>query len=71
MAKRHSVAAPVDTPYTVSEAARVLNRSAQTVRRYIDSGKLPAQRTKTGQRIVGSLALERLRRELEIPDEAA
>ena len=71
MAKRHSVAPVADTPHTVSEAARVLNKSAQTVRRYIDSGKLLAQRTKTGQRIVGGLALERLRRELETPDEAA
>lgn len=67
MAKRH--AAPDDTPHTVSEAARVLNKSAQTVRRYIDSGKLPARRTKSGQRIVGGLALERFRRE-QILDEA-
>jgi len=69
MPKRHFVTAK-ETPYTVSEAARVLNKSAQTVRRYIDTGRLPAQRTPGGQRIVGGQALERLRRQL-VPDEAA
>jgi excisionase family DNA binding protein len=36
---------------TVSEAVHVLDVAAQTVRDWADTGKLPALRTGTGQRI--------------------
>ena len=47
---------------TVSEAARMLNVAAQTVREWADRGKLPAQRTGTGQRIFERADIERAQR---------
>jgi len=46
---------------TVSEAARELRVSAQTVRQWADRGKLIAQRTSSGQRIFARDAVEQLR----------
>jgi excisionase family DNA binding protein len=56
-----------DRPVTVSEAARLLDVSADTVRRWEAAGILAARRTGTGVRIfaradVQRLATERARR---------
>jgi excisionase family DNA binding protein len=49
---------------TTSEAAKVLDRSADTVRLYERIGKLPAQKTKRGQRLFSVEDVEHLAREL-------
>jgi excisionase family DNA binding protein len=49
-------------PASVSEVGRALGKSAQTIRNWIDSGKLPATRTGTGQRIIDWKHVERLQR---------
>jgi len=49
---------------TVSDAARVLNRSADTVRTYERQGKLPAQRTRGGLRLFKASDVERLANQL-------
>lgn len=46
---------------SVSEAARQLKVSAQTVREWADHGKLPVMRTSSGQRIFLRTDVERLR----------
>jgi excisionase family DNA binding protein len=46
---------------TVSEAARALDKSAQTVREWADVGKLPSVRTVVGQRIFKRVDVERIR----------
>jgi excisionase family DNA binding protein len=46
---------------TVSEAARALDKSAQTVREWADVGKLPSVRTVGGQRIFKRVDVERIR----------
>jgi excisionase family DNA binding protein len=66
--KMPKVASPDDLQ-TVSETARRLAKSAQTIRDWADSGKLPAVRTRTGQRIFRRGDVERLARELNAPDE--
>jgi excisionase family DNA binding protein len=48
---------------TVSEAARALDVAAQTVRDWVDRGKLPAMRTAGGQRIFRRADIERVRQE--------
>lgn len=48
---------------TVSEAARELEVSAQTVREWADKGKLPTIRTSSGQRIFQRVDVERVRLE--------
>lgn len=45
--------------FTVSQAAELLGVSADTVRRWVDSGDLPATRTGGGQRRVDGGALAR------------
>ncbi len=45
---------------TTTDAARVLNRSSDCVRLYERSGKLPAQRTRSGQRLFKLSDVERL-----------
>lgn len=45
---------------TTSDAARVLNRSVDRVRGYEREGKLPAERTRSGQRLFKSSDVERL-----------
>ena len=50
---------------TVSEAARVLERSSQTIRDWADAGVLPVMRTSTGQRIFRRVDVERVREERE------
>lgn len=49
---------------TTSEAAKVLDRSADTVRLYERIGKLPAQKTKRGQRLFSVEDVERLAKQL-------
>jgi excisionase family DNA binding protein len=46
---------------TVSEAARLLNVSGQTVREWADAGKLPVRRTAAGQRIFNREDIDRFR----------
>ena len=41
----------MDQLLTTSDAARILNRSADSVRLYHRTGKLPARRTRSGQRL--------------------
>jgi excisionase family DNA binding protein len=48
---------------SVSEAARQLEVSAQTVRNLADRGTLPAMRTAGGQRLFRSADVERVRLE--------
>ena len=43
--------------FTVSQAAELLGVSADTVRRWVDSGELPATRTSGGQRRIDGRAL--------------
>jgi excisionase family DNA binding protein len=49
---------------TTSEAAKVLDRSADTVRLYERTGKLPAQKTKRGQRLFSVEDVERLAKQM-------
>lgn len=58
---------------TVSEAARELAVAAQTVRRWVDRGRLPAMRTSGGHRIFQRVDVERVRDERRTAhdDEAA
>jgi hypothetical protein len=55
---------PGERPHTVNTAARELLVSPQTVRNYVDNGKLRAIRTTDGQRIFPPAEVERCRREL-------
>ena len=48
---------------TVSEAARELKVAAQTVRNWVDRGKLPALRTSGGTRIFQRVDVERVQQE--------
>jgi excisionase family DNA binding protein len=58
---------------TVSEAARELKVAAETIRSWADRGRLPAMRTKSGQRIFQRADIERVRQERQAAhgDEAA
>lgn len=49
---------------TTSDAARILNRSVDRVRDYERDGTLPAQKTRSGQRLFKSVDVERLAEEL-------
>jgi len=48
----------------VSEAARILNRSAESVREYERSGKLPAHRSPSGVRLFRESDVQRLAKQL-------
>lgn len=50
---------------TTSDAARELKRSADRVRDYEREGRLPAQKTRSGQRLFKACDVERLANELE------
>lgn len=55
--------------YSVGEAAGVLGVSPDTVRRWIDAGRLPASRTPSGRRRVEGVALAEFAQSLyEEPD---
>jgi DNA-binding transcriptional MerR regulator len=48
------------TPATVSEAARIFERSESTIRTWADTGRIPSRRTANGQRIFDRAELARL-----------
>mgnify|MGYP001567081184 FL=1 len=54
----------MDELLTTSDAARLLLRSVDRVRDYERTGKLPAQRTRSGQRLFKTSDVERLAKEL-------
>lgn len=54
----------MDELLTTSDAARLLLRSVDRVRDYERTGKLPAQRTRSGQRLFKMSDVERLAKEL-------
>jgi excisionase family DNA binding protein len=54
----------MDQLLTTSDAARVLNRSADCIRGYERDGKLPAQRTRSGQRLLKASDVDRLAKQL-------
>ncbi len=54
--------------YRLGQAARVLGVSVDTVRRYVDSGRLGSQRTRGKQRLVDGADLARLAETLEEED---
>lgn len=54
----------MDQLSTTSDAARVLNGSAACIRGYERDGKLPAQRTSSGQRLFRATDVDRLAKEL-------
>ena len=54
----------MDQLLTTSDAARVLNRSVDRVRDYEREGRLPAQKTRSGQRLFQARDVERLANEL-------
>ena len=49
---------------TTSDVARVLNRSAGSVRQYEREGKLAAQKTRSGVRIFRSSDVDRLAKQM-------
>ncbi len=54
---------------TTSDAAKLLNRSVDRVRSYEREGKLPAQKTRSGQRLFKLSDVARLARQLEVASE--
>jgi excisionase family DNA binding protein len=54
----------MDELLTTSDVARALNRSADRVRGYEREGKLPAQRTRSGQRLFKASDVDRLAKQL-------
>jgi molybdopterin-binding protein len=48
---------PVVTEFRISEAAELLGVSADTVRRWIDAGRLPAGRDEAGHRVIDGVEL--------------
>ena len=61
----------MDQVLSVSEAARALEVSSQTVRGWADKGILPAMKTGGGQRILQRVDVDRVRRERQNGNEAA
>ena len=54
----------MDEWLTTVDAARVLNRSVDSVRDYERNGKLPAQKTRSGQRLFRMADVEILAKQL-------
>ena len=54
----------MDELLTTLDAARLLNRSVDRVRDYEREGKLPAQRTRSGQRLFKASDVDRLAKQL-------
>lgn len=54
----------MDELLTTSDAAKLLNRSVDRVRDYEREGKLPAQRTRSGQRLFKESDVEHLAKQL-------
>lgn len=50
--------------YRISEAAQLLNVSDDTLRRWVDAGRLPASNDESGRRVVDGVDLARLAQDL-------
>lgn len=63
---------PIVTVFRISEAAELLGVSSDTVRRWVDAGRLPAVRDEHGHRVIDGVQLARFVREQGAePDERA
>ena len=56
----------MDQLLTTSDAAKILGRSVDRVRDYEREGKLPAQRTRSGQRLFKASDVARFALELKV-----